>query len=428
MSLIQFLRILWVWRTTIVIAAVGFLLAGIVVALVRPKTYTAEARVMLDVLKPDPVTGQEISSSFARAYMPTQTELIRDYRVAGRVVDKLGWTRSPELRAEYEASNAQGVDFRRWLARGVAENTRPYNVEGSNVLVIGYTASDPETAAKMADAVRDAYIEEAVQTRRSEAATDAAWFERQLREVRDKLIGAEQRKVAFERANNIVLLDRDNDADAARLQALSGQMPVGPTVLGGGGGGGAGDPNAGQLAAIDAKIAAASTTLGDNHPILQDLRRQRAAITASSASARAAAAPRAPRLVLGGGGGGDVNSARAKVLAQRDKVEEAKRLETDVEVLRDQYAKVNARAAELRQQAASNESGITLMDSAVPPRQSDGPKSWMMIAGALGLGLGLGVLLSLLIELLYRRVRGVEDLRLLDVPVLGAVQGRLTTA
>lgn len=78
MSLIQFLRILWVWRTTIVIAAVGFLLAGIVVALVRPKTYTAEARVMLDVLKPDPVTGQEISSSFARAYMPTQTELIRD--------------------------------------------------------------------------------------------------------------------------------------------------------------------------------------------------------------------------------------------------------------------------------------------------------------------------------------------------------------
>ncbi|WP_294109693.1 GNVR domain-containing protein [Sphingomonas sp.] len=416
MSLMQFLRILWVWRVTIVLAAAACLIAGIAAALVRPKTYTAEARVLLDLLKPDPVTGQEISSSFARAYLPTQTELVRDYRVAGRVVDKLGWTRSPELRADYEASNAQGVDFRRWLAGGVAENTKPYNVEGSNVLVIGYTASDPETAAKMADAVRDAYIEETLQTRRSEAAGNAAWFERQLRDVRDKLIAAEQRKVAFERANNIVLLDKDNDADAARLQALSGQTPPSSTIVGGGG---ASDPNAGQLAAIDAKIAAASTTLGDNHPVLQELRQQRAAIVASS---RASAAP-APRLVLGGGGG-DVNSARAKVLAQRDKVETAKRLETDVEVLRDQYAKVNARAAELRQQAASNESGITLMDSAVPPRQSDGPKSMVLIAGSAGLGLALGVMLSLLIELLYRRVRGADDFRALDVPLLGVVQCR----
>ncbi len=413
MSLQQFLRILWVWRWTILIATAACLLAGSMVALLRPKTYTAESRVMLDVLKPDPITGDVISSSFARAYVPTQTELIRDYRVTGRVVDSLGWTKSPALREDYEASDKRGVDFRRWLAEQVSDGIKAYNIEGTNVLVIGYSAGDPETAAKMADVVRNAYSEESLASRRAEAAEDAQWFERQLGEVRNKLAAAEQLKTAFERANNIVLLDKDVDADAARLQALSGQAPPPASVVSGGGGG---NPAAGQLAAIDAKIAAASASLGPNHPVLQELRQQRATVAATARAGGGGSAP-----VVIGGGGGDVAAARAKVLAQRDKVEEAKRLQADVSVLRDQYAKMAARAADRRQQAASKESGITLLDSAVPPRASDPPASIVIILGSLGLGLGLGVLISLVIELLYRRVRGPEDLKSLKVPLLGAV-------
>jgi len=279
MSLQQFFRILWVWRWTIIVATVACLVAGTMGALLRPKTYTAESRVMLDVLKPDPITGDVISSSFARAYVPTQTEMIRDYRVTGRVVDSLGWAKSPALREDYEASDKRGVDFRRWLAEQVSESIKAYNVEATNVLVIGYSADDPETAAKMANMVRAAYSDEAVSSRRAEAASDAEWYEHQLGEVRGKLSAAEQLKTAFERANNIVLLDKDVDADAARLQALSGQAPPPATVMSGGGGG---NPAAGQLAAIDAKIAAASASLGPNHPVLQELRQQRATVAAMS--------------------------------------------------------------------------------------------------------------------------------------------------
>jgi len=424
MSLPQFLRILWVWRWTILITAGVCLLAGSIFALVRHRTYTAEARVMLDVLKPDPVSGEVISSSFARAYVPTQTELIRDYRVTGRVVDRLGMTKSPELRAKYEASNNHGTDFRRWLANQISDNVQATNVQGSNVVVISYTATDPATAARMANLVRDGYVEETIGSKRGDAAQTAAFFERQLGDVRNQLAEAEGRKVAFERANNIVLLPDDSDADSARLQAVAGSAPPPATVVGGGGGGGGGGAEAAQLAAIDAKIAAASATLGPNHPILKDLREQRAAAASAVSSARAASGG-GVRIM---GGGGDVAGARARVLAQRDKVEEAKRLQSDVTVLRDQYAKMAARAADLRQQAASNESGISLLDSAVQPRSPDKPSTILIIAGALGAGLGLGVLIALVSELLYRRVRGVDDLKALNVPTVGVITRNVAPA
>jgi hypothetical protein len=47
----------------------------------------------------------------------------------------------------------------------------------------------------------------------------------------------------------------------------------------------------------------------------------------------------------------------------------------------------------------------------------------MMVGGAAALGLGLGLTLALLLELLNRRVRGVEDLNLSpDVRCIGVVR------
>jgi len=422
MSLQQIARILWARRWIILICFATIAIAGMFAAAIRPKTYTAEARVMLDVLKPDPVTGEVISTSFARAFVPTQTELIRDYRVTGRVVDKLGWTRLPWLKAEYDDSNKDGVDFRRWLATRVSDSTNAYNVTGSNVIVVSYTASDPQTAAKMADLVREAYVEETIASKRSDAAGTAKWFERQLADVRAKLVEAESRKVAFERANNIVLMGDDTDADSARLQALSNQASPPTTITSGGVGGGA---ELAKLAEIDARISAQSATLGPNHPVIQDLRRQRAELAAAASRARSSGGG---TIVTGPSVGAEVAQARTRVLAQRDKVEEARRLQADLQVLREQYAKMTARAADLFQQANSSESGITLMDSAIPPQDADPPKASVILIGALGLGLGLGVMIALFIELLHRRVRAVEDLNAIGVPVIGIIHGNQSFA
>ncbi len=163
MSFEQIFRLLWARRGMILIAAVFSLFAATIVGLILPPRYVAHARVMLNLVKPDPITGESISSQFARAYVRTQTELIRDYRIAGKVVDILGWASSPDLAEQYANRRSDDVrDFRRWMAQRVIDSTNAELIEGSNILDISYTAASPQGAAAVAEAVRRAYIEQAI--------------------------------------------------------------------------------------------------------------------------------------------------------------------------------------------------------------------------------------------------------------------------
>lgn len=116
MNIFQFLRILWA-RRWLTVSAVVFTLFGAVIAiLIVPPRYEAVSRVMLNILKPDPVTGIVIGGPAARTYITTQTELIKDYGVAETVVDQLNWASSPDAVTMYQNSGNNDVDIRRWLA------------------------------------------------------------------------------------------------------------------------------------------------------------------------------------------------------------------------------------------------------------------------------------------------------------------------
>ena len=98
---------------------------------------------------------------------------------------------------------------------------------------------------------------------------------------------------------------------------------------------------------------------------------------------------------------------------------EARQLSSDVALLRDQYTKASARLAELEQQSQSSESGLTILGSATAPDKPAFPNWPLIVFGSIALGLVLGVLIALLMELMGRKVRGPEDLRIPGVPLLG---------
>ena len=419
MSLVQFFRILWARRSIILIATFACLLGAVVIGKIIPARFKADSRVMLDIVKPDPVTGEVITSGFARAYVKTQIELITDERIAAPVAEKLAWTSSPQLAAQYQARDTSDArDFRRWLADRVIQGTSASLIEGSNILEISYTTSSPVTAAKVADTIRQTYIDQAIAFRRDDAMSNADWFQKQADRIRDQLTAAQKRKSDFERANGIVLGADNVDEESKRLAALGSAQQVGaaaapsaPIVT-------QANPEAGRLAQADAAIAAASRTLGPNNPQLQDLRRQRDAIAAAAAASRPTVI-QAPSARSGPSIGALYGAQVAKVLAQRGKVDEARQLATDVTVLSDQYAKTSARAADLQQQSQSTESGLTPLGTATAPQSPSFPNWPLLIFGSIGLGLALGVVTSLFIEMIGRRVRGGEDLRLGEVPLLG---------
>lgn len=420
MSLVQFFRILWARRSIVLIATLACLFGAVLVGKLIPARFKADSRVILDIVKPDPVTGEIIASGFARAYVKTQIELITDQRIAGPVAEKLGWLASPQLAAQYQSRPSSDTrDFRQWLADRVIQGTSANLIEGSNILEISYTTSSAAIAAKVADTIRQTYIEQAISTRREDATTNADWFQKQEDRIRQQLSEAQKRKADFERANGIVLGPDNVDEESKRLASLGG---VGPAASAASGAPIITPPNleAGKLASADAAIAAAANTLGPNNPQLQDMRRQRDALATAMAASRPTITA-APAVRNGPSVASLYGAQMAKVLAQRGKVDEAKQLAADVSVLDDQYRKTSARAADLLQQSQSTESGLTPLGSATAPQSPSFPNWPLLIFGSLGLGLGMGILTSLFVELLRRRVRGVEDLRMEDVPLLGVM-------
>lgn len=418
MGIAQIWRMLWAKRLVILIGMLVGAVAAVFVYRSIPAQYTATARVIMNLVRPDPVTGEAVSPAAAKAYVQAQTEVATDYRVASAVVDDFGWMTNPDMRRAYEASGRQGeLDYRHWLAEVVSDSTSTDLVDNSNILEVSFTSTVPETARRAATAVRNAYIDQTLTSKRESAANNARWFRRQAASLKKNLAAAESRKAAFERANGIVLQDDNTDTEAARLRAIASAAPPVAAVMPGIAAAPA--PSSSQLATIDAQIAAARATLGPNHPELQALQQQRQAIAAAVARETAAARAATRPAASGPSQASLIDAQTRKVLAQRGLVGEAQRLAGEVTVLRDQVAKTTQRAADFELQAQTTDVGLEPLGGVALPAVSSKASMWLFLIGGVGAGIGLGCVLALLLELLFRRVRGPEDLEAEGLPVLG---------
>jgi polysaccharide biosynthesis transport protein len=410
MSIIQFLRILWARRILVLVALLACVLgAFVVVTLVQPR-YEATARVNMDILKQDPMSGGSVDVRNAGVFFDAQQELVKDYAVAGPVVDRLGWLSDPgRIRAYQSRPSTDTRDFRRWLAQQVSDATSTA-ITSSTVLEITFKSPSPLEAKAGAESLREAFIAASLANKQRDAAKLANWYNGQADGLRKLADEAEMKKAAYEKETGIVMQSNDTDMDSGRLAALAGQLAM---------------PNAAnvamatsgarmQLAQIDAQIAQVAKNLGPNHPEMQNLRAQRATMATVVAQEDAAA-----RQSSSGASGAAALSRvlqeeKTRVISQRDKVE--------VDLRRDGYKKTAARGAELALQAALTESGLTPMGIVLAPNKPTFPNKPLMLGGAAALGIGLGLALSLLLELLNRRVRGVEDLNLSkDVLCIGII-------
>ena len=430
MSPIQIWRMIWARRSVILVTLLICLVAGALVGKMVPKQYEAKTRVMLDTLKPDPVTGQAISGANAKAYVQAQTEIIRDFRVASAVVDHFGWDKMPQFIAEYRAQYGNDLSgLRRSLAQMVIANTTVEQTSlTSNILEIGYRSSSPDSARKIVEALRTAFIEQSLAFKREAAAKNSRWFREQAEKLKGQLAAADARKSAFEQKNGIILQDDNVDAESAKLKALTATAPVLPPAMASGPIAIPPSALAGQVAQIESQIASAQQSLGPNHPDILALRRQRDAVAAAAAREQAAAraAAAASRQVSTGPSVASMISAQTqKVLAQRGLVGQAQRLAGEVYVLRDQLAKTAAKAAEFELQAQSTDIGLEPIGAAVAPDKPIAPFFWLFLLGGLVVGALIGVAVALALELLVRRVRGVEDLEAIEgLPVLGVLPAR----
>ncbi len=438
MSLVQFLRILMARRWIILASLVTCVVVAVGVARVLPPRYTAKARIMMDTIKPDPVTGQVIATQAMRGYTKTQMELIQDYRVAGEVVDKIGWTNDPGIAAAYEAQSDGSTDLRRWAAQRIIDNTSVDLVENSNIMEIGYQGPSPQIAKAVASALRDAFIEASLRLKTDSAGRTAEWYKDQAEKSQKALASAEAAKSKFEQENGLVATAAGTDAESAKLQAMQGAILQARAGQIGGetaaqnmasGNGGIVDQLKVQLATMNDQIEQAGERFGPKHPGYQALLARRKLVQSQLSHEMGVA--RAQSAIITGGGRrsvaslqADYDAQKAKVLGMQDKLNTLAQLQREVDLRRSLYEKAAARTADLRLQADVSETGLVILGDAITSNRPSYPNMPLIAGLSVAFGLGLGLALALMTEMLARRVRGAEDLGFAaKVPVLAVIAG-----
>jgi polysaccharide biosynthesis transport protein len=424
MSLIQFLRILIARRWTILIAALACFVVATGISMVLPKRYPATARVLLDVIKPDPVTGQIIGTQFVRGYTRTQIELITDMRVAGAVVDKLNLANDPGTLAAYAKSGASDEDggVRRWVAQQMINNTSANIVEGSNILEIKYEGQTPAFAKRIVDLLRDAYIESSLRFRTDAAGRTGDWYREQATKAQQLLAAAETSKTEFMRANNIVM-QGGVEVEQQKLANLSSALVSARSNIGNQEVSASSrltnDPVADglrqQLAAVEDQLTQAQGRLGVNHPTYQALVARRNTLRGQVSQAMGQSRSGVSQTMsLSRASVADLerqyDAQRGKVLDMKGTLDQLEQMQRETDLRRDQYQKAAARAGELRLEADVAETGLVLLGDPTSETTPSWPKIPLIAGLAAVFGLALGVLVALLTEFMARRVRGAEDL------------------
>jgi chain length determinant protein EpsF len=424
----------------------GTVVAAIVVTLLMPKTYLATASVLVDNRDVQSLSTSNTPERAQVGYMQTQVDLIQSQRVARKVVEELKLDQDPRMRAAFAQSGARGT-IQDWLAGALLPGLK-VDTSQSSVILIGYSAHDPQTAAKVANAFAKAYMDVSLRLRVEPTKEAASWFDEQLKGLRKDFETAQGKLAAFQREHGIIASDERVDVENARLAELSTQALVAQNATY--------DANSrmrqaqsvrsaedlpevqaspliqtlkGQLLTAEAKLQELSTRLGPNHP---EYRQQKSEIDALRGKLNAEmhkvvasvqSAARQNQMHAS-----DLQQAlaqqRAKVAALRDARDQSLVLMRDVDTAQKAYEAALQRYLVNKVESGAQQTNITVLNAAAEPSRPAKPKVPLNIALGVIVGLTLGLGAVFLLELLDRRVRSTSDLEgaLVEAPLLGTLQ------
>ena len=401
-------------------ALICCLLGGLLATTISPARYQARARVTLNFIKPDPVTGVFMDFKRMNPYFRSQVSLIEDIQVIGPAMEASGWLRDPDLVAIYNARDAaDDRDLATWAAERAQRGVRATIIPDSNLLEISFLSTSPLTAKAVVAALRDSYVDALIRDRRSAAQAQAQGLQALADKVRVEILKLQAEKSAYEQATGVVLREDYMDLDTVQMKALAPSVQT-PRFRYVDAGASKAEAN---LARMDAQIANAAAVLGPSHPQLAALKSNRVLaeaelVRAAQFNSRRADMASAQEAVRSQG----FDSQKLKVVDRRDEALRLRLLQDRIVAQRAQFNSAMAAAGRMREMMSIVESGVSPVGEAEVLPQLAFPNLPLIYGGAGALGLIGGVLLALLTELFNLRIRTVAGMgAVVRAPLLGVV-------
>ncbi|MBM3115147.1 chain length determinant protein EpsF [Jeongeupia naejangsanensis] len=415
-------------------------LSALAVSLLLPKQYSAASVVAVDIKANDPVTGQPVVGYLAPSFMATQVDIIASQNTALKVVDALGFANLPEARSRFLAETGGHGDIRHWFAETLLKHLDVKPSRDSNVINVGYTATEPRFAATLANAFVQAYVRTTVEIKTAAAQQNNQFFQSQLKGLQANVAQTQQRLSDYQQQQGIVATDERLDIETQRLNEIASQL-VGVQSLTydaqSRARGGAAAPDVlnnpliqqlkNQLAQQEAKLKEQAEKNGPNHPhYLQ----ARAEVEATRAQLNQLLAQYASGLSGAAGNSAARQGALQQALAaQKARVLELKSqrsgleiLKRDVENAQRAYDQALQRTSQTMLESRSDQANIIVLRSATEPDRPSGPRVLLNVALAIVLGLLLAVVTALGVELADRRIRARADIEdALGIDILATI-------
>ena len=419
----------------------------LVVSLVLPKNYTSSVSLVVDAKTKDTVTGMMLPSQLMTGYLATQVDIIQSHSVALKVVDSLKLANNADVRAKFQEDTEGQGTVRDWLADLLLTKLDVKPSRESSVIEVAFSGTDPSFAAVVANAFAQAYIQTHLELMVEPARLTSAWYDGQVKQLRDTLEIAQARLTEYQRSKGLTTGDeRSVDVETSRLNDLSSQLVAAQSQ--------AYDTTSKQqqsqnalaeveqnpliqnlkhdLAVSESKLSVLTQQVGTNHPQYQSAQAE-----VESLRARLEREMKVATHTVGttakvdqsreSGIRASLAAQKAKLQTLRKQRDEASVLVRDVENAQHLYDAAVQRYGQTRLESQTTQTDIAVLNPAVPPMKPSSPKVLLNTLLAVFLGTLLGIGLAFLMEIIDRRVRSAEDLSLaLEIPVLGVLAAAAT--
>jgi capsular exopolysaccharide synthesis family protein len=219
------------WKLALVCCALGLTGAGIHYA-ITPKAYLATTTIQIERRNLTPLgNGQNpwLENYWNMEFYPTQYELLQSRGLAERVVKSLDLMEDPAFnpgagRDRERGASAEGDDaVLGALADRIRGGLTVEPVRSTQLVQVSFRASNPEFAAKAANAFAEAYIDMGVEDRFATAGKASTFLSSQIETLKQEIQDKETQLQAFSRRSDIVSMDPAANVTMKRLEGLNGQ-------------------------------------------------------------------------------------------------------------------------------------------------------------------------------------------------------------
>ncbi|TGP49315.1 lipopolysaccharide biosynthesis protein [bacterium M00.F.Ca.ET.230.01.1.1] len=432
----------------------------LVYAMLTPALYSSTAQIIIDPQDLQVVTNDvnpsRISPDGGITQVESQVSVAQSNSVLLRAIAATDLTKNPEF-------NGSGV-LDRWLGMLFGPDDGDRTAEtldalrrrlavkrDDKVLVLNIivTAKSADLAAKLANAIAQAYLDDQAAARSKAAADASDAISARLEDQRKRVEQAANAVETYKAEHNMVMAAGNLVSDQ-ELTDLNTQLTAAQT----------------RTAQLKAQVdqlrrqgsAPDATSEAMRSPVIASLRAQEATLVNQIAQFGTELGPRHPSMISAQQQLSDLRKLIARELGRlvtaaetdyeralaNQKELEAKvaslkgksldtdqasvrlrELQRDLDAVRTVYANYLQRAQETREQTSVNSTNARIISQAMPALKKSWPPKGLLIFGAIFGGLALGIGMALIAEYLSPTVLSANQMQsAIDAPVLGVLPGR----